>query len=242
MKEEVKITVKGRVGRVEWKVTKSDKDYINIAVAVNKKFKDKVTGEYIQAAKPDWYRIMVFTNLKSLSENIKKGDLITVSGTLSARAYKNKEDSSIPHIDLSIIAKTKDIAKIETSVKPIKQETSITVCGHIGYTECKIDKNNKDYFVMSVAVDKNHKSKAIGEYVQEDTKPDWYRIMVYGDIKSLSENVKKGDLIRVVGTPSIELYIDKNNNEPKIAYAVFGKTKNVTNITNTRYDLQYHQQ
>ena len=71
--------------------TKDGIPVINFAIAQSMSGIDPVTGEKIQKD-PQWFRVTCFSNLAARAQlNLKKGDLVLVTGELKARSYKTEK-------------------------------------------------------------------------------------------------------------------------------------------------------
>jgi single-strand DNA-binding protein len=82
--------------------------------------------------------------------------------------------------------------------------------------EVKKSKNDKDYSKFSLAV--NSKSK--DEKGKEVEKATFYNILTFGKRAEKTANLKKGQLMRVVGDLEVETYTNKKD-EAKADLTVF---------------------
>lgn len=89
-------TVIGNLGQTpELKKTKEGKSYLNISVAVNKRYKDK-EGE--SKTLTNWFNFCLWEKqAEALSKFLKKGTLVAVNGELSTRSRKvGDEEITVP--------------------------------------------------------------------------------------------------------------------------------------------------
>jgi single-strand DNA-binding protein len=86
-----KFTVIGNVGQTpELKTTKDGKKYLNISVAVNKRYKQEGESKTIT----NWFNLCVWEKqAEALSKFLKKGATVAVNGELTTRERKVGEES-----------------------------------------------------------------------------------------------------------------------------------------------------
>lgn len=80
----------GRVGMdPETRTFSNGESVTNFTLATNKKWKDKQSGEMVEAV--EWHRISMFGKLSEIaSEYVKKGSLIYVEGEIQTRKFTDK--------------------------------------------------------------------------------------------------------------------------------------------------------
>lgn len=84
-----------------------------------------------------------------------------------------------------------------------------------------VSKKDKKYAKFSLAVNE-YKGKEIEE------KTTFYDVVVFGkSADKVTERVKKGDLVMVIGKPEADAYISKKDNEPKGVLNVVADNWNV---------------
>ena len=65
-----------------------------------------------------------------------------------------------------------------------------------GDAEVKTANNQNEYAILSVAVNESWKNKESGTY---DTRTDWARVVVWGNLTNFAKTLKKGERILVTG-------------------------------------------
>lgn len=84
-----------------------------------------------------------------------------------------------------------------------------------------VSKKDKKYAKFSLAVNE-YKGKEVEE------KTTFYDIVVFGKAsEKVTERVKKGDLIMVIGKPEVDAFISKKDNEPRGVMNVIADSWNV---------------
>jgi single-strand DNA-binding protein len=86
-----KVIIVGNLGRdPETRYMPSGDALANIAVATTDKWKDKATGEQIEAT--EWHRISFFGKLAEIAgQYLKKGSQVYIEGKLRTRKYTDKD-------------------------------------------------------------------------------------------------------------------------------------------------------
>ena len=107
-----KIELTGRITKeIELRYTQSNKAVGNFSLAVNRKFKNQ-NGEY----EADFINCIVFDKLaETISQYVKKGDLLGVCGRLQVRNYPDK-DGNKKYIT-EVVVEEIDFLQSKTNVK-----------------------------------------------------------------------------------------------------------------------------
>ncbi|TPR49241.1 single-stranded DNA-binding protein [Apilactobacillus micheneri] len=88
------MNITGLVGRTTRDIESNDKQtaaHFDLAVQRNHKERD---GSY----KADFFRVNFFSNVKYISENVRKGSLITVTGRLANDNYTNSNGQKVHNV------------------------------------------------------------------------------------------------------------------------------------------------
>jgi len=87
-----KLELIGRIGNdLEVKNIKGDFNVLEISLATNERWKDKVSQE--DKEKTDWHLVKFFGPAIEKAQKFKKGDLVKASGKLNYDEYEDKNGS-----------------------------------------------------------------------------------------------------------------------------------------------------
>lgn len=79
------VTIKGRLGKdVTLRHTSDDKPVCNLSTAISNDWFNETTKEWVPS-EPTWVNVVLWGNLAERYANLKKGELVRVSGSLSTR-------------------------------------------------------------------------------------------------------------------------------------------------------------
>lgn len=82
-----KVTLKGRIGKVENKVLQNGTNVSKIALATNKKYKDE-SGEWQE--KTAWHDVTVYGyQAEKIAQYMEKGDMILIDGEMQNQSWEN---------------------------------------------------------------------------------------------------------------------------------------------------------
>lgn len=84
-----KAMILGRIGNLDSKKLASGVDVVDLSVATNKKYKDKVG---VQQEKTSWHKVTAFAKTAEIiTAYCNKGDLIFIEGEIDNQEYTDKE-------------------------------------------------------------------------------------------------------------------------------------------------------
>jgi single-strand DNA-binding protein len=115
------ITVVGNLTRdPELRFTPNGTPVVSFGVAVNKRYQDKNSGEWLNSA--DFFNIVAWFKLaENCAESLGKGDRVLISGRLSQESWEDKEGQK------------------RTSIRIVAN----VVAPSLEFATCKIDKNER---------------------------------------------------------------------------------------------------
>jgi single-strand DNA-binding protein len=126
------ITVVGNLTRdPELRFTPSGTPVASFGIAVNKNYKDKNSGEWVNSA--DFFNIVAWFKLaENCAESLSKGDRVLISGRLSQESWDDKEGQkrTTYRIIANIVAPSLEFAtcridkneRVDSVSAPVKEE------------------------------------------------------------------------------------------------------------------------
>lgn len=120
-----KVELDGALGKDATIIEKDGKTFVALRVATTDSYKDKDSGEW-KNLETLWHDILVFRPYSvAIAKELKKGDIVEISGTLSYRPFKDENGN--PKNDVSIIARFINKKEIGQDPEPTDEVISEVV-------------------------------------------------------------------------------------------------------------------